>query len=104
MARKALPPRNIGLGQPLFALARAKLALERAAEAEPLLREALAVRSPPLRADDLRVLEVKASLALALAMLGRADEARALRGEIEPLLSASPSPYAKDLVARFASR
>jgi serine/threonine-protein kinase len=104
MARTALPPRNIGLGQPLFALARAKLALERADEAEPLLREALAVRSPPLRADDLRVLEVESSLAQALAMLGRADESRALRGEIEPLLNASPSPYARDLLARFAAR
>jgi serine/threonine-protein kinase len=104
MARTSLPPRNIGLGQPLFALARAKLALERAGEAEPLLREALAVRSPPLRDDDLRVLEIKSSLALALAMLGRNDESLALRGEIEPLLSASPSPYARDLIARFAAR
>jgi serine/threonine-protein kinase len=103
-ARTALPSRNIGLGQPLFALARAELALEHAGVAEPLLREALAVRSPPLRADDLRVLEVKASLALALAMLGRDDESRALRGEIEPLLKASPSPYARDLIERFAAR
>ena len=104
IARTALPPQNIGLGQPLFALARAKLALERAGEAELLLREALAVRSPPLRDDDLRVLEVKSALALALAMLNRTAEADALRGEIEPHLAASPSPYARDLIERFARR
>jgi len=103
-ARAALPPRNIGLGQPLFALARAKLAQERAGDAEPLLREALAVRSPPFRGDDLRVLEVKAELAAALSALNRRDEADALRREIEPLLAASPSPYAKDLTERFARR
>jgi serine/threonine-protein kinase len=104
MARTALPPHNIGLGQPLFALARAKLALERADEAEPLLQEALAVRSPPLRDEDLRVLEVKASLVLALAMLDRNDESRTIRDAIEPQLRTSPSPYAKDLIARFAGR
>jgi tetratricopeptide (TPR) repeat protein len=103
-ARAALPPKNIGLGQPLFALARAKLAQEQAGDAEPLLREALAVRSPPFRGDDLRVLEIKAELAAALSVLNRHDEAAELRREIEPLLAASPSPYAKDLTERFARR
>lgn len=103
MARKALPPRNIGIGTPLFALARAKLALERAREAEPLLREALALRTPPLADHDLRVLEVKASLVNALAGMGRTDDARALAADIEPLLEKSPSPYARDLLKRMAS-
>jgi serine/threonine-protein kinase len=103
-ARSALPPQNIGLGQPLFALARAKLAQEAAEDAERLLREALAVRSPPLSGDDLRVLEVKAELAAALAALNRHDEADALRREIEPRLAASASPYAKDLSERLARR
>jgi serine/threonine-protein kinase len=102
-ARATLPPGNIGIGQPLFALARAKLALERADEAEPLLREALAVRNPPLRADDLRVLEVKSALVVALSMRHRADEAEALRRDIEPALRASPTPYAGDLLARLSA-
>jgi hypothetical protein len=37
-------------------------------------------------------------------MQGRTEESLVLRGEIEPLLGASPSPYAKDLIARFAVR
>ncbi|MET0230758.1 MAG: serine/threonine-protein kinase [Rhodanobacteraceae bacterium] len=104
IARSALPARNIGLAQPLFALARANLVQERAEEAERLLREALAVRSPPLRDDDLRVLEIKAELAVALDALNRSDEANAVRNEIEPLLAASASPYAKDLTERLARR
>ena len=45
VAREALPPRNIGLANPLFALARADLALGRAGEAEPLHRHL----DPPVR-------------------------------------------------------
>ncbi|MEP7043050.1 MAG: serine/threonine-protein kinase [Dokdonella sp.] len=102
MARSALPPRNYRLGGPLFAQARAELANGHAARAEPLLRETLAVRHPPYPGDDLRVLEVKASLIGALIVLQQDTEARSLRSEIEPLLKASPSPYANDLLARLA--
>jgi eukaryotic-like serine/threonine-protein kinase len=103
-ARTALPPRNIGLSNPLFALARANLALERAADAEPLLREALSVRSPPLAPNDPRVLEIKVALVNALNALDRTDEAHALRLEIEPPLRAWASPYAADLRDRLAER
>jgi hypothetical protein len=41
---------------------------------------------------------------LALAMLDRNDESRAIRDAIEPQLRTSPSPYAQDLIARFAGR
>ncbi|HEY0231959.1 MAG TPA: serine/threonine-protein kinase, partial [Dokdonella sp.] len=103
MARVALPPRNYRLGAPLFAQARAELANGHAERAEPLLREALAARSPPYPGSDLRVLEVKATLAGALSALQRDAEAHALRSEIEPLLKGSPSPYAHDLLDRLAS-
>ncbi|HET6546440.1 MAG TPA: serine/threonine-protein kinase [Rhodanobacteraceae bacterium] len=103
MARKVLPPRNYRLGAPLFALARADIALGRAADAEPLLREALAVRSPPYPADDPRVLEVKVALAVALRALHRGGEARAIEADIDPMLGASTSPYAADLRARLAT-
>jgi serine/threonine protein kinase len=104
IARRVLPAHNWQLGTALFALARAEAALGHATVAEPLLREALAVRSPPHPADDLRVLEVKVALANALVNLGDADEARALTAAIEPALRASSSPYATDLRARLASQ
>ena len=103
-SRTALPSGNYRLGAPLFALARAKLALGRPNEAEPLLREALSVRNPPHPADDVRVLEVKVSLAAALAALGRNAESRVLINEVGPPLMASSSPYATDLRARLASQ
>jgi serine/threonine-protein kinase len=102
-SRKSLPPRNYRLGPVLFALARAQLAQDRAAEAEPLLREALEVRGPPRAADDPRVLEVEVALANALTRLGKADEARTIQQRIEPMLKASASPYAVDLRTRLAS-
>ncbi len=102
IARKALPPHNIGLSNPLFALARAELALEHAAIAEPLLREALSVRSPALSAGDPRVLEIQVALINALTRLQRGDDANALRTRIEPLLHASTSPYLADLRSRLA--
>lgn len=101
MARAVLPSANVRLGSILFALARAKLALENATAAEPLLRETLAVRSPPYPADDPRVLEVKVALVGALDLLARDDEADDLRRSIEPALRAMANPYAQVLLARL---
>jgi serine/threonine-protein kinase len=92
------------LGVPLFAMARVALAQEHAAEAEPLLRQALALRSAVHPPDDPRILEVKVGLINALQALKRADEATELIGEVEPPLRASTSPYAADLLRRFAIR
>lgn len=103
LARAALPAHNIGLANALFALARAELALERGAVAEPLLREALAVRSP-LAPHDPRVLEIKVALTRAIEARGGDVEAAALRAELEPLLGASGSLYAADLRKRLAVR
>ncbi|HEV7491001.1 MAG TPA: tetratricopeptide repeat protein, partial [Rhodanobacteraceae bacterium] len=97
MARAVFPHGHLNLSTPLFALGRADLATGHADDAEPLLREAIAVRSPPFPAEDPRVLEVKVALVNALDALGRADEARELRAEIEPPLKASASSYAADL-------
>ena len=102
-ARKSFPLRYYKLGMPLFAQARARLAIGKPAEAEPLLREALAVRSPPHPADDPRVLEVKVALVNALVAQRKSAEAQALQSEIDPLLKASSSPYAADLLARLAA-
>jgi serine/threonine-protein kinase len=103
LARTALPAHNIGLANALFALARAELALEHGAAAEPLLREALAVRSP-LAPHDPRVLELKVALARAIEARGADAEAATLRAELEPLLGASGSLYAADLRKRLAAR
>lgn len=91
------------LAIPLFAMARAALALERASEAEPLLRQALALRGAVHPANDPRLVEVKVSLFNALKAQKKDDETRALSDEIEPLLSASTTPYAADLRARLNS-
>jgi hypothetical protein len=101
--RKALQ-NNYDLGSPLFAMARAALALERPAEAEPLLREALALRSTVHPRDDPRILEVKVGLINALRAQHKTDEANSLNAEIEPLLAASSTPYAKDLRLRLANQ
>ena len=97
-ARKILPPQHYLLGDSLLALAQVDLALGHADAAEPLLHEALAVRSPPYPANDLRTLEVQVALVNALTALGRSDDAHALRSSIEPLLTAASSPYAIDLL------
>jgi serine/threonine-protein kinase len=102
MARGVFPQHHFNLGSPLFALASASLATNRATEAEPLLREALAVRSPPISGNDLRVLEVRVALVRTLRALGRGEEADRLRADIEPPLKANPSPYAAELLAAMA--
>ena len=67
------------------------------------IAEALAVRSPPYPANDLRTLEVQVALVNALTALGRSDDAHALQSSIEPLLTAASSPYAIDLLKRLDS-
>ena len=104
MAESLFPARHPNLATPKLVLARAALANGDAKRAEPLLREVLALRSPPLPASDLRVVEVKARLAIALDQLGRGDEAQALRAEIEAPLKKSRSPYAADLVAALGAK
>jgi tetratricopeptide (TPR) repeat protein len=99
LARSVLPRRHLGLSGPLYALARADLAQGRAAEAEPMLREALTLVSPPYPPSDLRVIEIQTALVDALEALGRNDDAGKLRAEIEPALRASRSPYASELLS-----
>ena len=101
IARRTLRPGHYQLGIALFALARAKLALGKSADAENLLREALQVRHPPHPDGDPRVLEVKVALVNALEALQRMREAHALRDEIEPLLRKATTPYSHDLRARL---
>jgi tetratricopeptide (TPR) repeat protein len=101
--RKALHD-NYDLGSPLFAMARASLALERASDAEPLLREALALRSTVHPPDDPRILEVRVALIEALTTLRHTDEAGTLTAEVVPVLQASVTPYSADLLKRLGTR
>jgi len=91
------------LGTPLFALARAALAVERASEAEPLLRQALALRSTVHPPDDPRILEIKVELVNALRAQKRQDEAAVLVREIDAPLKMSTTSYSADLRARLAA-
>ena len=102
--RSTLPPRHFLLGGPLFALARAELALGNAQDAETLLQEAQQVRQPTHAADDPRMLEVHVARIAALGALRRDREAAALRADVEPRLRAMRSPYAADLRARLPQR
>ena len=67
------------------------------------MREALKVATPALPPTDPRVLEIKTYLVTALDALGRGDEARAMRAEIEPALKASSSPYAAELLEELGA-
>ncbi len=102
-ASKALR-NNYNYGVTLFAMARVELALERASEAEPLLREALALRSTVHPPDDPRILEVKVALIEALTALGQPGQAGMLTAEVVPALQASASPYSADLRGRLEAR
>jgi len=102
-ARKSLE-NNYELGLPLFAMARAALALEKAPEAEPLLREALAVRAAVHPPSDPRILEVKVELVNVLRALKRDEESAAFAAEIAAPLAALTTPYAQLLRERLASR
>jgi serine/threonine-protein kinase len=88
----------------LFALARAEIALGNPGTAEPLLREALALRTPLLPADDPRLLEVQVARVGVLEALGRGGEAGPLRTSTTARLRRSRSPYAADLLARLRTR
>ncbi|MEO7324438.1 MAG: tetratricopeptide repeat protein [Dokdonella sp.] len=101
IARSTLRAGHYQLGIPLFALARAKLALGKSSDAETLLREALLVRHSLHPAADPRVLEVQVGLVNVLEALHRTREANALRDQIEPLLRQATTPYAHDLLARL---
>jgi serine/threonine-protein kinase len=101
--RKVVPSGNLQLGTPLIASARAALATGDAAQAESLSREAHAVRSPPFRRDDPRVLEADVVRVEALRALGRQDEAAALAAEIRTALAAIAEPIASEFDARLAA-
>jgi serine/threonine-protein kinase len=100
-AGKAYSADDFRRGYPLYSLARARLARERAGDAESLLREALRLRSPPFPASHPRVLEVEVALVRALELQGKRDEASALRDHIATPLAAD-LPYNADLRARLA--
>jgi eukaryotic-like serine/threonine-protein kinase len=100
-ARELLPAGNPRLGASLFALARARLAQERPVDAEPLLREALAVRKANFPSHDPRILEIQVGLVDTLNALGRTVDSNRLRAELEPLLAQTPSAYARILRSRL---
>jgi serine/threonine-protein kinase len=103
ISRRTLPPGNFRLAPALYALARCKLALGKADDSLPLLREALLLRRAIFPADDIRVLELRVGEVMALAMSGYLPGPRQ-RDEIEPLLRANATPYARDLLARLPPR
>ncbi|MBX3693036.1 serine/threonine-protein kinase [Dokdonella sp.] len=103
MANDAVAPNALMLRAPQFALARALGAHARAAEAEPLLRAAIAANRPPFGDSDPRILEIEVELASTLASLGRTAEAVRLRDDLAPRLHALDTRYARSLLARLPS-
>lgn len=104
MARTTLSPQHFLLGAPLFALARAELALGNPQIAEPLLQEALDVRQRVQPSQDPRILEIQVARIATWTAMGRDHEAATLRAEIELQLRAMRTPYSADLRARLAAR
>lgn len=103
MARQAAPAGSLRLGSPLLALGRIKMAIGRPGEAEPLLREARAVRSPPYPPTDLRVLEVDVELVRALVALKKLDDASDIKKKAQSALLNSRSPISIDLLTRLSN-
>ncbi|MFO1507763.1 MAG: tetratricopeptide repeat protein [Lysobacterales bacterium] len=103
MTHEVTKRKSLRWTSPDYALARVELASGHAGKAEPLLREALALRSAAFPAHDPRVLEVQVALVQALSSLGRQPEADALRATITPLLRelAAAQPYAATLLQRM---
>lgn len=101
-ADKAYPADDFRRAFALYAAARVALAGQRGADAEPLLRRALGLRSPPHPATDPRVLEVEVALVQALAAQGKRDEAERLRHMLGARLVGA-SPYLILLRKRLAA-
>ena len=101
-ARKAYPADDFRNAFALYAGARVASARGHADQAEPLLREALRLRSPPHPATHPRVLEVEVALQQALASRGDRAAARTLRSGIEPRLQGA-NPYLATLRSRLAA-
>ncbi len=91
-ADRAYPADDFRRGFALFAAARVALAESRHAAAEPLLRQALALRSPPHPATHPRVLEVEVALVQSLAAQDKHDEAKSLRATLASRLAGN-HPY-----------
>ena len=79
-----------------YVSARVALARNRLAEAESLLRAALAAQHV-LAAADPRITETRVTLIRALEMQGKRAEANSLRAQVQPVLAASKSPYFAEL-------
>lgn len=101
MARDTFPPGNSALASPIYALARADLAVGQPTQAEPLLREALALRCKNGPPEDPRVLQIEVALVGTLDALGKSKEAEALRGEIRPILRSQHTPAAAESLAQL---
>jgi len=107
MARTALPAKSCKLATPLYAQARARMAEDRAAEAEALLREVQALQCPQRPAHDPRILETEVALTAALAAQGKREAARSIALELAATFNASPIPVSgelRDQVARLAEK
>ena len=86
-ADRAYPQDDFRRAFALFAAARVALAEARPADAEPLLRRALALRASPHPVTHPRVLEVEVALVQSLAAQGKNDEAQRLRHALAPRLA-----------------
>ncbi len=101
VARKRQGVDHFQLANAVLALARARLAAGDADAAEPLLKDALRLRSAVQPATDPRVLEVEVERVIVLAALGRAAEADELRTRIDAPLRALGTPRATVLQRRL---
>lgn len=83
LRRKCAPRSAPDVANALIAHANVLLKLDDAARAEPLLREAAALRQEHLPAGDKKAAAARAKLADCLSQLGRDDEAEAIREDLQ---------------------
>ena len=94
------PPMHSARPYPMTGLGEALVAQGRAAEAEPTLREALAIREASTPGH-WRIAEAQSALAACLAALGRADAARELLDAVDARVAEGGGEF--DVLARVAA-
>ena len=99
LRERSLPPRHPRLGESLFDLANAELALDAEADVEPAMRRGLSIYREKLEPDSVDLAHGLTALGGLLCRRGRGAEGRPMLEEALAIWRRNPSPEAPDLAA-----